>query len=89
MKGNPYRFPPNLRAEATDLRGQIAYVMDEADETFRAYATAEGDMRVIEEAWDVIQAAEGVLRKFPLHKVELGLGYVKLKSLKRGDYEIK
>lgn len=81
-----FRFPANRRAEKTDLLEQLWYVRTEADEAIAAELYEEGPDRVIEETWDVIQAAEGVLRKFPLCKVIIGLARVKLKSWKRGDY---
>ena len=46
----------------------------------------EGDARVIEELWDVMHAAEGALRKFPIVKVAWGLMYVIWKNALRGDY---
>ena len=81
-----YRFPENRRAKATDLLGQLRYVRLEANEAIAAALGDEGDDRIIEETWDTIQAAEGVLRKFSLWKVLKGLARVKLKSLHRGDY---
>lgn len=85
----PYRFHENNRAKATDLEGQVKYVLMEACEIADAYMDGEGPDRIIEETWDTIQAAEGVLRKFPLSKVLVGLAYVKLKSLHRGDYTLE
>lgn len=83
-----YRFPSNLRARKTTLADQADYIIDEAYEAYDALFFNEGDDRIIEETWDVIQAAEGLLRKFPLWKVIVGLARVKIKSLKRGDYEV-
>ena len=81
-----YRFPENKRAKANDLLEQLRYVRLEANEAIAAALGDEGDDRIVEETWDVIQTAEGVLRKFTLWKVIKGLALVKLKSLHRGDY---
>lgn len=81
-----FRFPSNRRAERTDLKGQLNYVVEEAIEAAEAFRDNEGEHRIIEELWDTVQAAEGALRKFPLRKVIVGLARVKLKSLHRGDY---
>ena len=82
----PYRFPSNRRAEESSLKGQISYVMLEAQEAYDALHDGEGPDRIIEELWDTIQAAEGALRKFHPLKVLVGLARVKVKSLHRGDY---
>ena len=82
-----YRFPSNRRAEKLKPLEQIEYVKGEAEELKEALLLGEGDMRVIEEAWDVIQTTEGVLRKFPTWMVVIGCARVKLKSWHRGDYE--
>ena len=83
-----YRFPANRRAAKTTILEQIRYVEAEAQEMLQAFVEGEGDDRVIEECWDTIQSAEGVLRKFPRLKVVVGWARVKLKSLHRGDYEV-
>ena len=82
----PFRFPANNRARETDLHEQINYTCEECLEMYTASKNIEGDGRVIEECWDTIHAAEGVLRKFPLRKVIVGYFAVLLKNLKRGDY---
>lgn len=82
----PYRFPLNRRAKKLSLTNQVGYIEGELEEVKTAILRIEGDSRVIEELWDVIQAAEGALRKFPLIDVIKGLARVKLKSLHRGDY---
>ena len=86
MKQRIYRFPANQRAQAATLSGQLLKIMEEAREVLQAYDEKEGSARVIEELWDLIQAAEGALRKFPLSDVIKGFILVKLKSRKRGDY---
>ena len=81
-----YRFPANRRAEAATLAGQLRKLLEETREALEAYEGKEGEERIIEELWDVIQAAEGALRKFPLLAVIKGLAMVKIKSRQRGDY---
>lgn len=85
-KPSVYRFPANKRAEAATLAGQLRKLLEECFEVLEAYEDNEGDVRIIEELWDVIQAAEGALRKFPLLAVLKGLAMVKIKSRQRGDY---
>lgn len=82
-----YRFPPNKRAKSTPLYEQIAYMSGEVDEVMQAHWDKEGDDRIIEETLDVIQCAEGILRKFPLWRVLQGWAKVKIKCRQRGDYE--
>lgn len=82
----PYRFPPNRRAERLKLLEQIEYIRQEVEEARQALLLGEGDDRVIEELWDVVQTTEGGLRKFPRWRVMVGHARVKLKSLMRGDY---
>lgn len=79
-----YQFPPNNRAEKETRFGQAVKIRQEADEA--ADALKESDERVIEETWDVIHAAEGLLRKFPDWKVRLGRARVMMKNARRGDY---
>ena len=81
-----YRFPPNDRAKSTCLTDQVCYIEGELGEVKQAILLMEGDSRVIEELWDVIHAAEGALRKFPIVKVAWGLMYVIWKNALRGDY---
>lgn len=81
-----YRFPENQRAAAQTLGAQLGKVAEETREAVAAFDGAEGDDRIIEELWDVIQAAEGALRKFHPARVSLGLVYVVFKSIMRGDY---
>lgn len=85
-KPSIYRFRPNRRAEAETLGAQLGKVAEETREAVAAFDGAEGDDRIIEELWDVIQAAEGALRKFHPARVSLGLVYVVFKSIMRGDY---
>lgn len=82
-----YRFPSNKRAENTPLHEQVLYTADEVDEVIQAIIKCEGYDRIIEETLDVIQCAEGILRKFPLWRVLQGWAKVKIKCRQRGDYE--
>lgn len=86
-RGYPYRFPANRRAGKASLGAQVDKVYEETCEALAAVSLKEGDDRVIEELWDVIHAAEGALRKFPIIKVVKGLARVKVKNRQRGDYE--
>ena len=81
-----YRFPPNRRAADATLYQQIAYMSGEVDEVLQAHFEGEGDDRIIEETLDVIQCAEGILRKYPIRKVLAGWARVKIKCKQRGDY---
>ena len=86
MKDTLYRFPSNKRAEAETLGAQLGKLAEETAEAVAAYNNGESPARIIEETWDVIQAAEGVLRKFGILAVMMGLAFVKAKSIERGDY---
>ena len=81
-----YMFPENLRAKEATLDKQLRKVMEEAGEAWFAHDKGEGDDRIIEELWDVVQAAEGALRKFPKMGVLKGFAVVRLKGHRRGDY---
>ena len=87
MKDSLYRFPSNNRAEAETLGAQLGKLAEETAEAVAAYNDGECPARIIEEVWDVIQAAEGVLRKFGPPAVTMGLAFVKAKSIERGDYD--
>lgn len=80
-----YRFPPNSQAAECALYEQMDKVYEEVaelDEATRAGDTA----HVCREAWDVIQAAEGILRRCPDHVVERARADVMLRCSRRGDY---
>lgn len=84
-----FRFPYNRRAMESNREEQAAYVLREAAEL---YAEAAKDwayldeQRVAEEAWDVIQSVEGVLREIDPEIALLAKARVKMKCMKRGDY---
>lgn len=78
-----YRFPANKRAEEATLPEQIKKLMEEVAEVSDAYLHKDGT--ILEETWDVIYAAEGILRKFPTDEVERAKEYVRTKAVSRGD----
>ena len=82
---SPYRFPANKQAAEKDSISQLDKVLEEADEL--ADALHEGDAEhACREAWDVIQAVEGILRRCPGHVVERARADVMLRCSRRGDY---
>ena len=86
MEDNLYRFPSNKRAEAETIGAQLRKLSEETAEANAAFNDGESPARIIEETWDVIQAAEGVLRKFGPLAVMKGFAMVVLKGCARGDY---
>lgn len=82
-----YRFHKNLRASKNDVGEQSLKCLEEAREIVQAVNDGEPACRVMEEAWDCIQACEGVLRKFTALSVAKSFVMVKIKSARRGDYE--
>lgn len=86
MKRSPYRFPENKRATENALYEQIEKCQEEVDELRCAYYFEEGDERIIEEAVDLMVAAEGALRKFKLRDVLIGMARVRIKNKQRGDW---
>lgn len=88
MPAGVYRFPENQRAEALTLCEQLEYLRGEAKEAVYAWYEGEGPERVIEELWDVVQTAEGALRKFAYPDVVAGYYLVKDKCEERGDYAL-
>ena len=82
---SPYRFPANRQSAELDASSQLDKVFEEADEL--ADALHEGDAdHACREAWDVIQAAEGILRKMPEAVVRRAHADVMLRCSRRGDY---
>ena len=82
---SPYRFPANRQAAELDAASQLDKVLEEADELADALHDGDAD-HACREAWDVIQAAEGVLRKMPEETVRLAHAAVMLRCSRRGDY---
>ena len=81
-----YRFPANSRAKKASLTEQIDYAGGEVTEAADALVYEGSNMRVIEELWDAIHAAEGALRKFKPQQVRDGYYLVMSKNNERGDY---
>lgn len=59
-----YQFPPNKWATDADIYTQAGYTAKEAKELETVVCFGASDINIIKQAWDVIQSAEGVLRKF-------------------------
>lgn len=83
--GSPYRFPPNKQASGLDAASQLDKVLEEADELADALHDGDAD-HACREAWDVVQAVEGILRKMPEETVRLAHAAVMLRCSRRGDY---
>ena len=84
-----YRFPNNAQAERNTVGNQILKLDEELNEVAKAWACECGSSndRLIEEVLDLIQTAEGVLRKFDESDVLRCYWTVLKKCGKRGDYE--
>lgn len=80
-----YRFPRNVQAMECTLYEQMDKVCEEVAELEEA--TRSGDTaHVCREAWDVVQACEGILRKMPEETVRRAHADVMLRCSRRGDY---
>lgn len=80
-----YRFGKLHVAAETGLQEQINKVCEEAQEIKNAHAYDPlDDESIIEETWDTICAAEGILRKFSKEAVETGFERVRDKNKARG-----
>lgn len=87
MKESPrWRFPKNAKAARNSEVRQAVKCREEASELFEAVCCDESAMRVCEEAWDCIQACEGILRKHPYVSAVAHARTV-IKCWRRGDYE--
>lgn len=82
-----YQFPPNKRATDADICTQTIYTADEAKELESVVCSGESDIHIIKQAWDVIQSAEGVLRKYPDDLVAAVQEAVYKNCKAKGDYE--
>lgn len=82
---SPYRFPPNKQAAGLDAASQLDKVLEEADELADALHDGDAD-HACREAWDVVQAVEGILRRCSDAIVERARADVMLRCSKRGDY---
>lgn len=87
MKDSPrWRFPPNRKAAQSSEVRQAIKLGEEASEVLDAVGNDEGALRVCEEAWDCIQACEGLLRKHP-YVSAIAHARVVIKCMRRGDYD--
>lgn len=83
-----YRFPKCTKAEKSPESTQIIKVLEEVHELSEVYNADPFDsVRIIEEAWDIIHAAEGVLRKYQMGLVEYVRESVEQKNRERGYYD--
>ena len=87
---SPFRFPPTMFDSMDDYDGisaQVHIVCEEAGEVASALRK-EGPKRLAEEAWDVIHAAEGVLRRLENNGIDIAMmrNYVEDKNRERGLY---
>lgn len=64
---------------------QANKICEEAGELYASLYMAEGEQCVIDEAWDVIHATEGLLRKYSQPCVRYGLIKNRFKAQRRGD----
>lgn len=84
---NLYNFPACVQAEQSSIDHQVRKVEEEADELWDEIARSPRyDARILEETWDVIHAAEGVLRKYTIHEVYNAMKAVEAKNQERGYY---
>lgn len=90
-----YRFLPNRRVrretegmtEHQSMKHQAEKVLEEAYEVIKAVEDGEGELRILEECADVIQAVEGLQRFFCSSKVRHSFVKCAIKCRNRGDYE--
>lgn len=82
-----YQFPPNRRATDADIYTQAGYTAEQAKELETVVCSGESDICVIKQAWDVIQSAEGVLRKYSDDLVASVQEAVYKNCKAKGDYE--
>ena len=88
MKESPrWRFPKNVKAYRSTEAAQATKIVEEAGEVFSAVRYGNSALHVCEEAWDCIQACEGILRKHPYVSAVAHARTV-IKCWRRGDYEI-
>lgn len=80
-----YWFPKNKQAAMNKPLEQAQKVREEAKELEQAIKEGDTD-HILREAWDVIQAAEGVLRYFTADIIEMSWQNVFQRCGDRGDY---
>lgn len=85
---NLYRFPRCTKAECAPCSTQVVKVLEEVYELVEVQNNDPfDDLRILEETWDVIHAAEGVLRKYQVELVEHMRESVEQKNRERGYYD--
>lgn len=82
-----YQFPANKRATDADIYTQAGYTAEEAKELETVVCSVASDIHIIKQAWDVIQSAEGILRKYPDDLVAAVQEAVYKNCKAKGDYE--
>ncbi len=83
-----YRFPCCTKASKAPVSTQTVKILEEVHELAEVQNNDPFDAgRILEEAWDVIHAAEGVLRKYATDLVEEARDYVEMKNRERGYYD--
>lgn len=83
-----YHFPKCTKAATNTASTQIVKILEEVHELAETQNNDPlDDVRIIEETWDVIHAAEGVLRKYPPALVEFVRDSVEHKNRERGYYD--
>lgn len=82
-----FQFPPNKRADSCNAIEQARKANEESLEVLLAIAMGETAGRVCEETYDLITAAEGILRKFPDEVQDAAYARVLEKNMMRGDWE--
>ena len=85
---NLYQFPSCIKAEKASTSAQIVKLLEEVVEVADAYEHDCFDyQRILEETWDVIHTAEGILRKHAILQVEAARKAVEEKNRARGYYD--
>lgn len=83
-----YHFPKCTKAATNTASTQIVKILEEVHELAEVQNKDPLDsVRIIEETWDVIHAAEGVLRKYHPETVANVRDYVEQKNEHRGYYD--
>lgn len=83
-----YQFPKCTKAESNPESTQIVKVLEEVHELMEVQNDDPfNSERIIEETWDVIHAAEGVLRNYRRDVVEAIRDNVVQKNRERGYYD--
>lgn len=83
-----YQFKANKRAAEATLGQQVEKLVEEAEEVVEEYRREPfGTDDLLVETWDVIFAAEGILRKFDKDQVQQARDRVVAKAKRRDDFQ--